>query len=158
MAVCLCRRTSSVSARRSTPRICRALAAAASCGGWVKRSSEELGRRPARFYVRQYVQVKYACPRCQDQIVRPPLPDKVFERGLAGADVVAHVLVGKYADHLPLHRQETIYRREGVHLDKSTTCDWVDRSADLLRPVVGRSGGRCWPAQSLTRTRRRCST
>ncbi len=110
------------------------------CSGELRRlgeeTSEELGRRPAQFYVRQTVRVKYACPRCQDQIVRPELPEKLFERGLAGADVVAHVLVGKYADHLPLHRQETIYRREGVHLDKATMCDWVDRSADLLRPVV----------------------
>lgn len=98
--------------------------------------SEELGLRPARFYVRQYVRFKYACPCCQDQIVRPPLPDKVIERGLAGADVVAQVLVNKYADHLPLHRQAVMYKREGVDLPKSTTCDWVDRSADLLRPIV----------------------
>lgn len=110
------------------------------CRGELRRlgdeTSEELGRRPAEFYVRQTVRVKYACPSCQDQIVRPELPEKLFERGMAGADVVAHVLVSKYADHLPLHRQEAIYRREGVHLDKATMCDWVDRSADLLRPVV----------------------
>ncbi len=98
--------------------------------------SEELGLRPARFYVRQYVRFKYACPCCQDQIVRPPLPDKVIERGLAGADVVAHVVVNKYANHLPLHRQAVMYKREGVDLPKSTTCDWVDRCADLLRPIV----------------------
>jgi transposase len=110
------------------------------CSGELRRlgeeTSEELGLRPAQFYVRQTVRVKYACPRCQDQIVRPELPEKLFERGLAGADVVAHVLVSKYGDHLPLHRQEMICRRQGVSLDKATMCDWVDRSADLLRPVV----------------------
>jgi transposase len=110
------------------------------CSGALRRlgeeTSEELGRRPAQFYVRQTVRVKYACPSCQDQIVRPDLPEKLFDRGLAGADVVAQVLVSKYADHLPLHRQEMIYRREGVHLDKATMCDWVDRSAELLGPVI----------------------
>jgi transposase len=117
------------------------------CHGALRRlgeeTSEELGRYPARFYVRQTVRVKYACPSCQDQIVRPELHDKLFDRGLAGADVVAQVLVSKYADHLPLHRQETIYRREGVSLDKATMCDWVERSADLLQPVVacGRDAG-----------------
>lgn len=110
------------------------------CNGALRRmgeeTSEELGHYPARFFVRQTVRVKYACPSCQDQIVRPDLPEKLFDRGLAGADVVAQVLVSKYADHLPLHRQEMIYRREGVHLDKATMCDWVDRSADLLQPIV----------------------
>jgi len=98
--------------------------------------SEQLGCRPKRYFVRQYVRFKYACASCHDQIVRPPLPDTVIERGLAGADVVAQVLVAKYADHLPLHRQSMMYRREGVDLDKSTMCEWVDRSADLLRPIV----------------------
>jgi len=110
------------------------------CQGELRRFgeeiSEELGRQPARFFVRQFVRVKYACPTCQDQIVRPPLPSRPIERGLAGSDVVADVLVGKFADHLPLHRQATIYRREGVPLDKSTMCDWVARSAELLAPIV----------------------
>jgi transposase len=98
--------------------------------------SEELGRQPARFFVRQYVRIKYACPRCQDQIVRPPLPARPIARGLAGADVVSDVLVGKFDDHLPLHRLAGIYKREGVPLDKATLCDWVAHSAELLAPIV----------------------
>lgn len=98
--------------------------------------SEELGRHPARFFVRQFVRVKYACPRCQDQIVRPPLPARPIARGLAGADVVSDVLVGKFDDHLPLHRLAGIYKREGVPLDKATLCDWVAHSAELLAPIV----------------------
>jgi transposase len=112
------------------------------CKGELRRFgeeiSEELGRLPARFFVRQFVRVKYACPRCQDQIVRPPLPARPIERGMAGADVVAGVLVSKFADHLPLHRQAVIYRREGVPLDKATMCDWVARGAELLTPIVER--------------------
>jgi transposase len=110
------------------------------CQGQMKRFdeeiTEELGRIPARFYVRQYVRVKYACPKCQDQIVRPELPARVFEKGKAGADVVAEVAVAKYADHLPLHRQAVIYKREGVSLDKATMCDWLGRGAELLAPIV----------------------
>jgi transposase len=112
------------------------------CQGELRRLgeeiSEELGRQPARFFVRQYVRVKYACPRCQDQIVRPPLPARPIERGLAGSDVISEILVSKFADHLPLHRQAVIYRREGVPLDKATMCDWVARSAELLAPIVAR--------------------
>ena len=110
------------------------------CQGQMKRLdeeiTEELGRVPARFFVRQYVRVKYACPKCQDQIVRPELPQRVFEKGKAGADVIAEVAVSKFADHLPLHRQAAIYRREGVPLDKATMCDWLARGAELLAPIV----------------------
>ena len=56
-------------------------------------------------------------------------------RGLAGPGLLAHVLVSKYADHLPLYRQAQIYARQGVHLDRSTLADWVGRAAFLLRPV-----------------------
>jgi transposase len=98
--------------------------------------TEELGRIPARFYVRQFVRVKYACPRCQDQIVRPELPPRLFEKGKAGSDVVSEIAVSKFGDHLPLHRQAAIYRREGVPLDKATMCEWLARASDLLTPVV----------------------
>jgi len=110
------------------------------CQGELKRLgeeiTEELGRVPARFFVRQYVRVKYACPRCQDQILRPELPPRLFDKAKAGGDVVAEIAVAKYADHLPLHRQAGIYRREGVALDKATMCDWLARGAELLAPIV----------------------
>jgi transposase len=55
------------------------------------------------------------------------MPSLPIERGRPGPGLLAHVLVAKYADHLPLYRQSEIYAREGVELDRSTLADWVDR-------------------------------
>ena len=54
----------------------------------------------------------------------------------AGAGLLAHVLVAKYADHLPLYRQAEIYARNGLDLDRSTLADWVGQTARLVRPLV----------------------
>jgi len=98
--------------------------------------TEQLGKIPARFFVRQYVRVKYACPDCQEGVVRPELPSSAIEKGKAGEDVLADVLVSKYDDHLPLHRQVRIFKREGVELSKSTLCQWVEDCASLLSSIV----------------------
>ncbi len=60
----------------------------------------------------------------------------LIRRGRATAGLLAHVLVAKFADHLPLYRQSEIYAREGVELERSTLADWVGQSATLLRPLV----------------------
>ncbi len=93
--------------------------------------TEQLGKIPARFFVRQY-----ACPDCQEGVVRPELPSSAIEKGKAGEDVLADVLVSKYDDHLPLHRQSRIFKREGVELSKSTLCQWVGDCSGLLSPIV----------------------
>lgn len=69
-------------------------------------------------------------------IVIAPLPDRPIPRGIAGPGLLAHVLVSKYADHLPLHRQERIFRREGLRLSRSTLCGFVQGSVALLTRVV----------------------
>ena len=56
--------------------------------------------------------------------------------GLAGPGLLAHVLVSKYCDHLPLYRQSQIYAREGIDLDRSTLADWVGGASALLEPLV----------------------
>jgi len=81
------------------------------------------------------VRPKLSCSDCS-QIVQAPAPNRVIERGLAGPGLLAHVLVSKYADHLPLYRQVEIYRREGVELDRSTLADWVGGVSRTLRPLV----------------------
>jgi transposase len=63
-------------------------------------------------------------------------PHRPIERGLAGPGLLAHVLVSKYADHLPLYRQSEIYAREGVELDRSTLADWAGGASRTLRPLV----------------------
>jgi hypothetical protein len=64
----------------------------------------------------------------------------VIEKGLAAVGLLAHVVVSKYADHLPLNRIEERFAREGVHLPRSTLCDWVAQVAELLKPISDAMG------------------
>lgn len=109
------------------------------CGGAMRRLgedvSEELELVPARFKVVRHVRPKFSCRSCET-ITQAPMPSRPIERGRPGPGLLAHVLVGKYADHLPLYRQAEIYARDGVDLDRSTLADWVGKSAALLRPLV----------------------
>ena len=79
-------------------------------------------------------------PRLREPSRQPPMPSLPIERGRPGPGLIAHVLVSKYCDHLPLNRQSDIYGREGVSLDRSTLADWVGRAAWLLEPVAERIG------------------
>ncbi len=90
---------------------------------------------PARFKVIRTVRPKLSCACCS-RIVQEPAPHRPIDRGLAGPGLLAHVLVAKYADHLPLYRQSEIYAREGVELDRSTMADWVGGASRTLRPLV----------------------
>ena len=78
---------------------------------------------------------KYGCRACESAVVQAPAPARLIEGGLPTETLVAHVLVGKYADHLPLYRQSQIYARQGIELDRSTLADWVGRAAAELRPL-----------------------
>src|SRR5665811_2282361 len=73
--------------------------------------------------------------RC-DHIVQAAAPTRPIARGIAGPGLLAHVLVSKYADHLPLYRQSEIYARHGVELERSTLADWVGGSSQLLEPLI----------------------
>jgi transposase len=97
--------------------------------------SEVLKRIPSRFQVIRHVRVKLACACC-DRIVQTAAPSRPIERGLAGPGLLAHVLVSKYGDHLPLYRQSEIYAREGLELDRSTLADWVGGTSRLFEPLV----------------------
>ncbi len=109
------------------------------CGGELKRLGEDVSEMlewvPASFKVIRQVRPKVACGRC-DKIVQAEAPSRPIARGLAGPGLLAHVLVSKYCDHLPLYRQEEIYEREGVELDRATLADWVGGASGLLQPLV----------------------
>jgi transposase len=109
------------------------------CGGRLKVLGEDVAERleyvPSHFRVIRQVRPKHACGRC-DRIVQAPVPPRPIARGLAGPGLLAHVLVSKYADHLPLYRQSEIYARSGVDLSRSTLAGWVGEAAALLRPLV----------------------
>ena len=82
---------------------------------------------------------KLSCRSCEG-IAQAPAPSLPIYRGLAGPGLLAHVLVAKYCDHLPLYRQAEIYARDGIDLDRSTLADWVGQTARLMRPLVDAVG------------------
>ncbi len=109
------------------------------CGGKMAKLGEDvtevLDYIPGRFEVIRHVRPKYACAAC-DAITQAPAPALPTPRGRATPAMLAHLLVAKYCDHLPLYRQAEIYAREGIELDRSTLCDWVGQAAWLLDPVA----------------------
>ena len=110
-----------------------------SCGAELRYLSDDISEQlefvPASFRVIRHIRPKMTCTCC-DCIVQAPAPSRPIERGLAGPGLLAHVVVSKFADHLPLYRQSVIYAREGVELDRALLADWVGASAALLRPLV----------------------
>ena len=100
--------------------------------------SERLDVVPAQFKVIVTRRPKYACRGCEEAVVQAPAPARLIESGIPTENLIAHVLVAKYADHLPLYRQAQIYARQGVELDRSTLADWVGRAAFQLAPLHAR--------------------
>jgi transposase len=113
------------------------------CGGRLRQIgqdvSEQLEYVPSRFKVIRHVRPKLACVSCQT-IFQAAAPSRPIARGVAGPGLLAHVMVSKYCDHMPLYRQSGIYAREGVHIDRSTMVGWVDQGDALLDPLVAALG------------------
>ena len=109
------------------------------CGGELKPLGEDVSEMlewvPEHFKVIRQVRPKLACACC-DKIVQAEAASRPIERGMAGPGLLAHVLVSKYADHLPLYRQAEIYARDGVELDRSTMAEWIGGCSRLLEPLV----------------------
>jgi transposase len=109
------------------------------CGGALQAIGEDVAEQlefiPASFRVIRHVRPKLSCTRCET-LVQAPAPSRPITRGIAGPGLLAHVLVAKYGDHLPLYRQSQIYAREGVELERSTLAEWVGGASRLLRPLV----------------------
>ena len=98
--------------------------------------TEELEVVPAKFFVNRYVRYKYACRQCQGHVSVGPLPPRPLDKGVPGPGFLAHLITSKYADALPLYRQQQIYRRYGLELPRSTLCGWVAYVAATLAPIV----------------------
>ena len=124
----------------------------AQCGGKLRRLgedvTEELEYVPGRFIVNRIVRPRFACSGC-DSFTQAALPSRPIERGRPGPGLLAHVLVSKYADHLPLYRQSQIYEREGLDLDRSTLADWVGKSTALLEPLADAIGRHVLAGQAI---------
>jgi len=109
------------------------------CGGKLKQLGEDVSETleyvPEHFKVIRQVRPKLACACC-DKIVQAEAASRPIARGMAGPGLLAHVLVSKFGDHLPLYRQSEIYARQGVELDRSTLADWVCGTSQLFEPLV----------------------
>jgi transposase len=93
---------------------------------------------PPKLEVHVHVRPKYACRWCKDGVVSPPPPERPIARGIAGPGLIAQIVVSKFGDHQPLYRQEDFFTRHGLHIARSTQCDWVKAAAQLLRPLYER--------------------
>jgi transposase len=117
----------------------RAAACCPGCGGALRRIGEDVSETldyvPGRFKVVRHLREKLSCRAC-DTVVAAPAPDHAIARGRAGAGLLAHIVVSKYDDHLPLYRQAEIYAREGVSLETSTLSGWIGATAAALAPLV----------------------
>lgn len=94
---------------------------------------------PSHFKVIVHSRPKMACRNCE-AVTQEPMPSLPIERGIPGPGLLAHVLISKYCDHLPLYRQSAIYARDGVEIDRSTMAEWVGKMAFLLEPLAERIG------------------
>jgi transposase len=109
------------------------------CGGALRPAGADVAEMlewvPERYKVIRHVRPKFACTKCE-KLVQATAPSRPIARGLAGPGLLAHVLVSKYADHLPLYRQSQIFARDGIDLDRSTLADWVGGASELLSPLI----------------------
>jgi transposase len=109
------------------------------CGGTLhvigETRSEQLDVVPAQLRVRVTRRPRYACRACEGTVVQAPAPERPIDGGLATEAMVVHVLVSKYCDSLPLHRQTKMLARQGIDLDRSTLSNWVGRACWWLKPL-----------------------
>jgi transposase len=112
---------------------------ACACGCQMKRIGQDVAERldyePGVFSVERHVRGKWACGACQ-KLVQAPVPAHVIDKGIPTAGLLAHVLVAKFLDHLPLYRQERIFERAGMLIARSTLAQWVGECGAQLQPLV----------------------
>src|SRR3954462_117973 len=109
------------------------------CGGAMhtigELRSEQLDIVPAQLRVRVTRRPRYACRTCEGAVVVAPAPERPIDGGMATEALVAHVLVSKFCDSLPLYRQSQMLARQGVTVDRSTMSNWVGRACRWLTPL-----------------------
>jgi transposase len=122
------------------------------CGGTLRALGEDVSEVleyvPEHWKVHKHVRPKYSCGTCQT-IVQANAPSRPIERSYAGPGLLAHVLVSKYCDHIPLYRQSQIYARSGVELDRTTLAEWVGSASALVDPLLGALSKYVMNAQKL---------
>lgn len=124
------------------------------CGCALKRigedASEKLDYTPGVFTVERHIRGKWACEQCET-LIQAPVPAHVIDKGIPTAGLLAHIMVVKFADHLPLYRQEKIFGRAGLPIARSTLAQWVGNCGVQLQPLVDALRGAV-----LTKRRYKC--
>ncbi len=109
------------------------------CGGGMhmigELRTEQLDIVPAQLRVRVTRRPRYACRTCEGAVVVAPAPERPIDGGMATEALIAHVLVSKFCDSLPLYRQSQMLARQGIALDRSTLSNWVGRTCWWLTPL-----------------------
>ena len=110
------------------------------CGGQEFRKinddiSETLEYVPASFKVTRYIRPRCACTNCE-KVVQAFAPSKAIDKGKAGSGLLAHIMVQKYCNHLPMYRQSQIYAREGIEISRNTMTGWASQCSKLLDPLI----------------------
>lgn len=109
------------------------------CGCLKQRIGEEVTEQleiiPAQLKVIAHVRPKYACNKCDDGVSIAPMPKLFLPKSMAAPSLVAHTIVSKYQDHLPLYRQEKIWERMGIDIARNTASGWVVAAADVCMPM-----------------------
>ena len=118
-----------------TPERCDCSACGAALTLIGTHASEKLDVKPPVFFVRRDEYPQFACPHCET-IVAEPVAPALIDRGQAAPGLLAQVAIQKYADHLPLYRQEAIFARHGITLARSTLAEWLGHVGLRLQPLV----------------------
>ena len=109
------------------------------CGCVKQRIGEEVTEQldviPAQIKVIQHVRPKYACNRCDEGVVIAPMPTLFLPKSMAAPSLIAHTIISKYQDHLPLYRQEKIWQRMGIEIARNTVCGWIMAAAEVCIPM-----------------------
>ena len=109
------------------------------CGCQLKRIGEDVSEKldytPGVFTVERHIRGKWVCAQCET-LIQAPVPAQVIDKGIPTAGLLAQVMVAKYADHLPLYRQEKIFARAGLAIPRSTLAQWVGSCGVQLQPLV----------------------
>lgn len=109
------------------------------CGCALKRIGEDVSERldytPGVFTVERHVRGKWVCDDCET-LIQAPVPAQVIDKGIPTAGLLAHVMIAKFSDHLPLYRQESIFGRAGLAIPRSTLAQWVGVTGAQLQPLV----------------------
>ena len=109
------------------------------CGCALKRIGEDVSEKldytPGVFTVERHIRGKWVCDQCET-LIQAPVPAQVIDKGIPTAGLLAHVMIAKFADHLPLYRQESIFGRAGLVIARSTLAQWVGNCGVQLQPLV----------------------